>query len=52
VIYITHDLESCSECDSIIVLENGKIVEQGKSIDLLRRKMLLYDSGRILKYNI
>ena len=45
VIYITHDLESCSECDSIIVLENGKIVEQGINIDLLRVKMLLYDSG-------
>jgi ATP-binding cassette subfamily B protein len=37
VIFISHRVSTVMECDSIIVLEGGKIVEQGSHRELLKR---------------
>ena len=38
VVAIAHRLSTLREMDRIIVLENGKIVEQGTHLGLLRKK--------------
>ena len=38
VIYVTHNLKSIKKCDIIIVLDDGQIVEMGKTSELLKRK--------------
>ncbi len=37
-IIIAHRLSTIKECDQIIVLENGKIIEQGRNQELLDKK--------------
>lgn len=37
-IIIAHRLSTIKECDNIIVLENGKIIEQGTNQELLDKK--------------
>lgn len=46
-IYISHRMSSCRFCDTIIVLDNGKIVERGNHDELLLQKGIyaeLYDT--------
>lgn len=38
VIYISHRLSSCKFCDKIIVFDDGKIVQCGKHLELIRDK--------------
>ena len=37
IIIISHRLSSVKNCDNIIVLDNGKIIEMGKHIDLIKK---------------
>jgi ABC-type transport system involved in Fe-S cluster assembly fused permease/ATPase subunit len=37
-ILITHDLEAAAEADLILLLADGRIIEQGSHRDLLARK--------------
>ena len=43
VIAIAHRLSTLNEMDRIVVLDKGKIVEQGKMDDLLRQKGMFYN---------
>lgn len=46
-IYISHRMSSCKFCDTIVVLDNGKIVERGSHDELLIEKGIyaeLYDT--------
>ncbi len=42
-IFILHNLILAAECDEIIVMENGKIVEYGTQDDLLKENGLYKD---------
>jgi ATP-binding cassette subfamily B protein len=37
VIYISHRVSTVMDCDTIIILNGGKIVEQGSHVDLLQK---------------
>lgn len=37
IITIAHRLSTINDCDRIIVLENGKIIEEGKHIELIKK---------------
>ncbi len=47
VCYISHRLSSCKLCDEIIVLDQGKVVEQGSFQDLIEKKGLFYDMFQV-----
>ncbi len=42
VLYISHRMSSCHFCDTILVLEKGKVVEQGTHQKLMAHKGLYY----------
>ena len=40
VIFISHRLASCTLCDEVVVLDEGKIVEKGRHSDLIQKSGL------------
>ena len=48
IITITHNIEEALYADRIIVLNNGKVVLDGKPSDVLKEKEILEDSGLLL----
>lgn len=42
-IIVAHRLSTIKQCDNIIVLDSGKIIEQGSFTDLIERKGVFYD---------
>ena len=47
VIIVTHDLADCDRADDIVVLENGRLNEQGNRDDVIRHNAIYH----YLKYN-
>jgi len=47
VIMIAHRLSTIKNADNIIVVNDGKVIEQGKHNDLLERKSKYYDMWRV-----
>lgn len=41
-IFISHRLASCSFCDRILVIDNGKIIQEGSQEELLEQSNNLY----------
>ena len=37
-IYITHKISSCKVCDKILFLKDGKLLEEGSHVELLKKK--------------
>ncbi len=46
-LYISHRMSSSRFCDDILVFRDGKIVEEGSHIDLMKRKRMYYELYRI-----
>lgn len=46
-IVIAHRLSTVKDADNIIVLKNGRIVEQGKHVSLIRQKAFIMSWSRI-----
>ena len=45
VIYVTHYMEEAVYADKIIVLKDGKVISQGKPIDIFSQRQILYETG-------
>ena len=52
VISITHDMEQASKADNIIVMDKGKVVMQGKPIDILVKEKQLIDLSLDIPFSI
>jgi ATP-binding cassette subfamily B protein len=46
-IIIAHRLETIKQCDRILILENGKLIEQGTILDLTEKKGAFYNFQNI-----
>ncbi len=45
ILYVTHYMEEAVFADKIIILKDGKVFSQGKPVDILNRKEILYENG-------
>ena len=47
IIMISHQLSVAATCDRVLVMDKGKLVQEGNHVDLVKEKGLYKNFGRI-----
>jgi ATP-binding cassette subfamily B protein len=54
VILITHRMSSCKDCEEILVIDKGKIIEKGNHVELIQKEGVYFNlwNSQAKLYNI